>query len=47
MSPVVKSLLRGVAMPVLLLAVWETVCRAGLVSPIMLPSPSAIVVKWV
>ena len=47
MSPGVKSLLRGVAMPILLLVVWEAVCRAGLVSPIMLPSPSAIVVKWV
>jgi len=46
-SPGVKSLLRGVAMPILLLVVWEAVCRAGLVSPIMLPSPSAIVVKWV
>jgi NitT/TauT family transport system permease protein len=43
----VKSLLRGVVVPVLLLVVWEVVCRAGLVSPIMLPSPSAIVIKWV
>ena len=34
-------------MPLLLLAVWESVCRAGMVSPIMLPSPSAIVIKWV
>ena len=34
-------------MPLLLLVVWEAVCRAGMVSPIMLPSPSAIVVKWV
>ena len=33
-------------MPLLLLIVWETVCRGGLVSPIMLPSPSAIVIKW-
>jgi NitT/TauT family transport system permease protein len=46
MSPGVKSLLRGVAMPFLLLVVWESSCRAGLVSPIMLPSPSAIVIKW-
>ncbi|MEI6825072.1 MAG: ABC transporter permease [Desulfuromonadales bacterium] len=41
-----KSLMRGIAMPLLLLIVWESVCRAGLVSPIMLPSPSAIVIKW-
>jgi len=47
MSPGMKSLLRGVVMPVLMLAVWEAVCRGGLVSPIMLPSPSAITIKWV
>ena len=46
MSPGLKSMLRGVAMPLLLLIVWEISCRAGLVSPIMLPSPSAIVIKW-
>ena len=47
MSPSVKSLFRGIAMPLLLLVIWEAVCRGGLVSPIMLPSPSAIVIKWV
>jgi NitT/TauT family transport system permease protein len=47
MSPGVKSTLRGIAMPLLLLIVWEASCRGGLVSPIMLPSPSAIVVKWI
>ena len=41
-----KSFIRGIAMPVLLLIVWEAVCRGGLVSPIMLPSPSAIVIRW-
>ncbi|NVO00579.1 MAG: ABC transporter permease [Geobacteraceae bacterium] len=41
-----KSLLRGVAVPLLLLVFWEAVCRAGMVSPIMLPSPTAIVLKW-
>lgn len=39
-------MLRGVAVPLLLLVVWEAACRGGLVSPIMLPSPSAIVLKW-
>ena len=33
-------------MPLLLLMLWESVCRGGLVSPIMLPAPSAIVIKW-
>lgn len=41
-----KSLLRGAAMPLLLLILWEGLCRAGMVSPIMLPSPTAIVIKW-
>ncbi len=41
-----KSFIRGIAMPLLLLIVWESVCRGGLVSPIMLPSPSAIVIRW-
>ena len=41
-----KSFIRGIAMPLLLLIVWEAVCRGGLVSPIMLPSPSAIVIRW-
>jgi NitT/TauT family transport system permease protein len=43
----IKSMLRGVAMPLLLLVIWEIVCRAGMISPIMLPAPSAIVVRWV
>lgn len=47
MTPGLKSILRGVAVPLLLLFVWEAVCRGGLVSPIMLPSPSAIVLKWI
>lgn len=41
-----QSALRGVAMPLVLLVVWESCCRGGLVSPIMLPSPTAILLKW-
>jgi len=33
-------------MPLLVLLAWEAFCRAGLVSPIMLPAPTAIAVKW-
>jgi NitT/TauT family transport system permease protein len=46
-TPGFKSFLRGVVMPLLLIIIWEAVCRAGLVSPIMLPAPSAIVIKWI
>jgi NitT/TauT family transport system permease protein len=34
-------------MPVLVLLGWELICRLGYVSPIMLPAPTAIAIKWV
>jgi NitT/TauT family transport system permease protein len=39
--------LRGVALPVVLIAVGEGCARAGWVSPIVLPAPSAVVSRWV
>jgi NitT/TauT family transport system permease protein len=41
-----KAILRGGAAPALLLAVWEACARAKLVSPIVLPAPSAVAVRW-
>ena len=41
------GLARSVAVPVVLLAVWEGCSRAGLVNPMILPSPSAVFLKWV
>lgn len=37
---------RAALVPVLLLAIWETCARAGFVSPIVLPAPSAVAVRW-
>lgn len=34
-------------MPLLVLLGWELICRLGFVSPIMLPAPTAIAIKWV
>ncbi len=42
----ILSLLQGALVPVLLLVLWETCARAGLVSPIVLPAPSAVASKW-
>jgi NitT/TauT family transport system permease protein len=39
--------LRGAAVPVALLAVWEACARAALVSPIILPAPSAVAGRWI
>ncbi len=41
-----NSLARGLALPLVLLAVWQGVCVAGLVNPQALPSPVAVAVKW-
>jgi NitT/TauT family transport system permease protein len=38
--------LRGLLLPVVLLAVWEACARAGLVSAIVLPAPSAVARRW-
>jgi NitT/TauT family transport system permease protein len=41
-----KSLTRGLIVPVIVLVLWEAAARAGLVSAIVLPSPSAVAAKW-
>ena len=41
------GILRSVAVPVVLLAVWEGCSRAGWVNPMILPSPSAVFLKWI
>ena len=41
-----KAFLRGAAVPLLLLAIWEACARARLVSPIILPAPSAVAARW-
>jgi NitT/TauT family transport system permease protein len=36
----------GLLVPLLLLAAWEACARAHLISPIVLPAPSAVAAKW-
>lgn len=38
--------LRGILVPVAVLLIWEACARAGFVSPIVLPAPSAVAAKW-
>jgi NitT/TauT family transport system permease protein len=37
---------RGALVPLALLVLWEAAARAHLVSPIVLPAPSAVAVRW-
>jgi len=37
---------QGAIVPLLLLAVWEACSRGGLFSPVLLPAPSTVAVKW-
>lgn len=37
--------LQGLSLAIVLLALWEAICRFGHVSPLVVPSPSAVVVR--
>jgi NitT/TauT family transport system permease protein len=39
-------ILRAVLVPALVLAAWEVLCRAGVFSPLVLPSPTAVLRRW-
>ncbi len=41
-----KDFAHGAIVPVLLLILWEAGSRAGLFSPVLLPSPTAVAIKW-
>lgn len=41
-----KGFLRGIVVPVVIVAVWEACARAGFFSAIILPAPSAVAAKW-
>jgi NitT/TauT family transport system permease protein len=41
-----RFFLQGAWVPLLVLLVWEACSRAGLFSPVVLPAPSAVAVKW-
>ena len=38
---------RALVVPAIILAAWEAISRAGWVTPIILPAPSQVVVRWV
>jgi NitT/TauT family transport system permease protein len=41
-----RSLLRGALVPLAVIPIWEICARAGFVSAIVLPAPSAVAAKW-
>jgi NitT/TauT family transport system permease protein len=41
-----KAFLRGVLVPAIVILVWEACSRAGWFSPVVLPAPSAVALKW-
>ncbi|MBP9527060.1 MAG: ABC transporter permease [Laribacter sp.] len=46
MSLKLKSVVEGAIVPLLALVVWEACARAGLMSAVVLPAPSAVAAKW-
>jgi NitT/TauT family transport system permease protein len=40
------ALARSLLVPLVVLAAWEGVARAGLVSPVVLPAPSQVFLRW-
>jgi NitT/TauT family transport system permease protein len=42
-----KRLGRALVVPLLFLAAWEGISRAGWVSPIVLPAPSQVLLRWI
>ncbi len=41
------SVVWSLAVPVALLAIWEGLSRAGVINPMILPSPSAVFLRWI
>ena len=41
-----KAFAHGALVPVLLLILWEAGSRFGLFSEVLLPSPTAVAIKW-
>jgi NitT/TauT family transport system permease protein len=46
MSKRYGSFLKSIIVPVLVIAVWEWLSRAGKISPAILPAPSQVLVRW-
>ncbi|HEY8101658.1 MAG TPA: ABC transporter permease [Burkholderiaceae bacterium] len=41
-----KAFFKGLIVPALLLVIWELGSRSGMVSSVVLPSPSAVITSW-
>jgi NitT/TauT family transport system permease protein len=41
-----RDLLRSVAVPVVFVLVWEGLSLAGVINPLILPSPSRVLLRW-
>ncbi|MEO6326772.1 MAG: ABC transporter permease [Thermoanaerobaculia bacterium] len=41
-----RDLLVSIAVPVALLAIWETLSRTGVINPLILPAPSKVLLRW-
>jgi NitT/TauT family transport system permease protein len=41
-----RDILRSVAVPFVVVLVWEGLSRAGVINPLILPSPSRVLLRW-
>jgi len=39
-------LVRALAVPLILIALWESLSRAHIINPLILPAPSKVLLKW-
>jgi NitT/TauT family transport system permease protein len=44
--PVANRLLRAIVVPAVAVLAWEAISRAGWVSPLVLPAPSRVLLRW-
>jgi NitT/TauT family transport system permease protein len=47
MSRRARALFRSAIVPVVVLAVWEGLSRAGVINPMILPAPSRVLMRWI
>ncbi|HSP15274.1 MAG TPA: ABC transporter permease [Thermoanaerobaculia bacterium] len=47
MSRRARAVFRSAIVPVILLAIWEGLSRAGAINPMILPAPSRVLLRWI
>jgi NitT/TauT family transport system permease protein len=47
MSRRARAVFRSAIVPVVVLAVWEGLSRAGVINPMILPAPSRVLMRWI